>query len=81
MLLFDAGPVLAGLRAAVVGAGQAQEPVGAGRAQALEAVDLVHAGPAAHTRVGAALVDVLVTFGSFKESDSGTESLSGIVLK
>lgn len=49
----------------MVGPREAQRPVGAGRAQAVEPVDLVDAGSPAHTRVGATLVDVHVAFKSY----------------
>lgn len=57
----------AGLAGAVVRPGQAQRAVGVGRAQTVEAVDLVHAGSSAHARVGAALVDLHITLGPCSE--------------
>lgn len=51
MLLFDTFAVHTRLRSTVVGPGEAQRSVGAGRAQAVEPVHLVHTGSPAHTWV------------------------------
>lgn len=51
VLLFNTFSVFTGLKSTVVGPREAQGAVGAGRAQAEEPVDLVHAGPPTHTWV------------------------------
>lgn len=51
VLLFNTLSMRTGLRSAVVGPREAQGAVGAGGAQAVEPVDLVHAGPPTHTWV------------------------------
>lgn len=65
MLLFNTFSMHTRLTGAVVGPRQAQGAVGAGWAQAVEPIDLVHTGAPTHTWVRVTLVDVHVTFFSY----------------
>lgn len=64
VLLFNTFSVHTRLGGTVVRPRQAQRAVGAGWAQALEPVHLVHASSPAHTRVRVALIDLHITFKS-----------------
>lgn len=68
LLLFNAFSVHARLRGTVVDPRQTQKTMSAGRAQAVEPIDFINAGSSTHTRVGAAFVDLNITFISYQRT-------------
>lgn len=66
MLLFNTFSMHTRLRSTVVGPGEAQRAMGGGRAQTAEPIDFVLAGSPTHTRVWVTLVDLHITFNTFR---------------
>lgn len=64
VLLFNTFSMHTRLRSTVVCPGEAQRAVGAGWAQAVEPVHLVHAGSPTHTWIRVTLVDLHIAFNS-----------------
>lgn len=71
MLLFNALSMHTRLRSTMVSPREAQRAMGAGWANAMKAVDLVHTGSPTHTRVWITLVDLHFTFNSYQRVIQG----------
>lgn len=68
MLLFNTFSMHTRLRSTVVCPREAQRAMGAGWAQAVEPVDLIHARSSAHTWVWVTLIDLHIAFNSYNRA-------------